>query len=129
MKTYDVTVTRDGRWWMVEIPELDVLTQARRLSEVEEMARSLIAVTLDTPLSRVKLGAMSIYLAENPKDDLSDVSARVAELRAEAQRAETSASELMRATAVALAEAEIPVRDIGEVLGVSYQRASQLANT
>ncbi len=49
MNAYDVTVTRDGSWWMVEIPALDGLTQARRLSEVTEMSRSYVAVTLDVP--------------------------------------------------------------------------------
>jgi len=45
MHSYDVHVRRDGNWWMVEIPEITGLTQARRIGEVEEMARSLIAVS------------------------------------------------------------------------------------
>ena len=47
--TYKATVTRDGRWWMVRIPEIGGLTQARRLNEVKPMASSLIAVTLNIP--------------------------------------------------------------------------------
>ncbi|HWD82904.1 MAG TPA: hypothetical protein VG497_28580 [Kribbella sp.] len=53
MKTYEVTVRREGRWWMVAVPELDGLTQARRLDEVEQVAREYIAVSTDVPLSKV----------------------------------------------------------------------------
>jgi predicted RNase H-like HicB family nuclease len=45
--TYVVNVNREGKWWMVSIPELDGLTQARNEDEVEAMARDVIAVTLD----------------------------------------------------------------------------------
>ena len=45
--TYEAHVSRDGKWWMISIPKLGALTQARHLSEVERMARSLIAITLD----------------------------------------------------------------------------------
>ncbi len=61
-------------------------------------------------------------------EDYAAVREHIAELRAEARRAEDAAATLMRETAAALSRAEVPVRDIGEVLGVSYQRASQLAN-
>ncbi|MGW4482020.1 hypothetical protein [Rhodococcus triatomae] len=53
MRTYTVEVTREGEWWMVSIPELDGLTQARQLSEAELMAREYIAVTLGVPLGDV----------------------------------------------------------------------------
>jgi len=48
-QTYTVNVTGEGRWWMVVIPELDGLTQARNLREVEVMARDYIAESLDVP--------------------------------------------------------------------------------
>ena len=41
MRTYDIQVTRDGRWWMVYVPEIDQLTQARHHGEIEPIARSL----------------------------------------------------------------------------------------
>ena len=49
-----VTATRDGRWWSVEVEGIG-FTQARNLSEVETMARDLVAVTLDVDPSRVVL--------------------------------------------------------------------------
>lgn len=76
-KNYDVTVTRDGRWWMVGVPAIDGLTQARRLSEAAE----------------------ACALADS------------------------------QSLAQELAAANIPVRDIGALLGLSYQRVSQLVNS
>lgn len=50
MSGYDITVTRDGKFWLIEIPALDGATQARRLSEVDEMAIDYIAeVTGEQP--------------------------------------------------------------------------------
>ncbi|OHU23589.1 hypothetical protein BKG77_08075 [Mycobacteroides chelonae] len=53
MRTYDIQVTRDGKWWMINVPEIDQLTQARHEGEVEEMARDLIAVHQDIPIEDV----------------------------------------------------------------------------
>jgi hypothetical protein len=55
MPTYDIDVTRDGRWWMIHIPALDGLTQARFPGEIEEMARSYIAVSTDTPIEDIEV--------------------------------------------------------------------------
>jgi hypothetical protein len=38
---------------MIYVPEIDELTQARHVSETEDMARSLIAVSTDTPIADV----------------------------------------------------------------------------
>jgi hypothetical protein len=53
MHHYKVEVSRDGRWWMINVPEIDQLTQARRINEIEDMARSVIAITTDTPLTDI----------------------------------------------------------------------------
>jgi len=37
--TYTATATREGRWWLVRVPEIDGVTQARSLAEAEVMAR------------------------------------------------------------------------------------------
>jgi hypothetical protein len=47
MHEYKVEVTRDGRWWMIHVPEIDQLTQARRIGEIVPMAESLIAISTD----------------------------------------------------------------------------------
>jgi hypothetical protein len=123
--TYDVNVTRDGRWWMIAIPAIDALTQARRVTDVEEMARSLIAVTLDVAPSKVKIGKITIKVG---KKDVVKTAEEIAKLRATAAEIEAQASKLARATAGELVEADVPLRDVGALLGVSHQRAGQLVD-
>jgi len=123
MKTYEIRVYRDGKWWMVEIPEIDGLTQARRLSEVEDMARSFIAVDQDVAPSEIQLRSPQVIVSG---EDLGSTMRDILEFRKTARVAEEKAAALMVATARRLAKQQVPLRDIGEVLGVSHQRVHQL---
>jgi hypothetical protein len=53
--TDDIEVTRDGRCWMIHIPALDGLTQARFPTDIDDMAHDYIAVTLDIPIEDVRV--------------------------------------------------------------------------
>lgn len=123
MKTYEVTVSRDDRWWMVAVPELGGVTQARRLDEVERMAREYIAVSTDVPLSKV---AVEVAGIEADGQDLLEAKTLVDGLRRRAKDLEALVAELTREVASALTDASVPVRDVSSVLGVSHQRVSQL---
>ncbi|WP_405068125.1 hypothetical protein OG558_42535 [Kribbella sp. NBC_01510] len=123
MKSYEAAVTREGRWWMIEIPELDGLTQARRLDEVERAAREYIAVTTDVPLSQVAVEISGIQVAGQ---DLLEAKALVDDLRGRARQLDALIGDLTREVASALTDADVPVRDVSSVLGVSHQRVSQL---
>jgi hypothetical protein len=52
---YEYTVTRDGAWWMVHVPALDGLTQARFPGEAELMAREWIAVSQGIAIADVEV--------------------------------------------------------------------------
>lgn len=58
MRTFDIQITRDGRWWMIRIPELDGVTQAEHPVEIEERARDYIAVALDLPIDSIAVRAL-----------------------------------------------------------------------
>ncbi|MFB7876533.1 type II toxin-antitoxin system HicB family antitoxin [Nocardia sp. NPDC056064] len=123
--TYRVQITRDGRWWMVHIPELDELTQARRLSEAPLMAREVIALHTGVPLTEVTVD-VEIAVEDIP---VSKRASAVAAHRVEAARLERLVVDESRRLARELAQRKVPVRDIGEILGVSHQRAQQLTST
>jgi hypothetical protein len=123
MKTYDVTVSRDGKWWMIHIPDLDGLTQSRRLGEIEDMARDYIAVVTDVPLSQVAVRVSGIDVAGQ---DLVEIRTLIDELREQARQAEAAVARLAEQVAVALVASRVPMRDVSEILGVSHQRVSQL---
>ncbi|HET6298565.1 MAG TPA: hypothetical protein VFG33_34650 [Kribbella sp.] len=123
MTNYEVAVAREGRWWMIEIPELDGLTQARRLDEVEKMAREYIAVTVDVPISQVTVSISGVKVAGQ---DVLETKALVDDLRRHAKQLDDLVAELTREFASALSGASVPVRDVSKMLGVSHQRVSQL---
>ncbi|QFG10052.1 HicB-like antitoxin [Mycobacterium phage IdentityCrisis] len=134
MHTYKVNVTRDDRWWMITVPELDGYvnkagainlsdtTQARRLSEVRGQAIDFICTVTDSAPSEVEVN-ISIEV------DGIDVSAQARHIEQERTLAECHAS-IARHDAMQLArelaDRGVAVRDVGEVLGLSFQRAQQL---
>jgi hypothetical protein len=125
MHHYKVEVSRDGRWWMINVPEIDQLTQARRINEIEDMAPSLIAITTDTPLTDITVQITSINVPE-----FGDIAGRAREIEA-ARRTAVQANEAAQRAAAdyvqALAKAGVPVGDAAALLHVSPQRISQLA--
>ncbi len=124
MDRYQVVVTRDGRWWMISVPEIDGLTQARRLSEVERMARELIAVTLDVRLSEV-----AVVVTFGDIDGIP-VNSRIQTIASEKEKAaqlEQDAAAQTKTLVKELVAHNVPLRDIGAMLGLSFQRVHQLA--
>ena len=67
MHVYRVNVTRDDRWWMITVPELDgyltpggsinvgATTQTRRLADVAAQARDFICTVTDSAPSEVDI--------------------------------------------------------------------------
>lgn len=125
-ESYEVTVTREGKWWMIEVPALGDggLTQARRLGEAELMARELIAVSVGKPLADI---TVSVHVKLDPEGpDLAERAEKIKQDRERAAKYESASVESARALAHEMAAASVPVRDIGQLLDVSFQRASQL---
>ena len=119
--TYTAKVSRDGRFWLIHVPEVDRYTQARNVGEIETMARDLVAVMLDIEPDSFDL-KIRIELPSTVQAHLKEVE----QARAVAAEARTRAAAELRAAAVELKESGLSVRELGSVLGVSYQRASQL---
>jgi hypothetical protein len=134
MHTYQVKVSRDDRWWMIDVPELDgyvnadgainlsTTTQARRLADVPGEALDFICTVTDSAPSTVAV-TISITVADI---DVTAEAQRVAHDRQLAEQHAAAAQAQARELARSLAEHGVAVRDVGEVLGVSFQRAQQL---
>jgi predicted nucleotidyltransferase len=123
VKRYDVTVTPAGRYWHIEVPAVDRVTQARHLREVDDMARDLIAIMTDEAPATIELD-VRVVLPKSVREHLRAAE----ELRQESARAQAQAAKELRAAAQTLHEAGLPLRDVGAALGVSYQRAHQLVS-
>ncbi|WBB77294.1 helix-turn-helix domain-containing protein [Micromonospora sp. WMMD882] len=115
---YTVECARSGSWWAITVPELKgVFSQARRLDQVESMAREAIGLMLE-----VAPDSFDVEI----KPVLPDQVVRAREARVALRQAERSAEETTRYAAVELIRAGYTVRDIGELLGISPQRVSQI---
>ena len=125
MKTYNITVTREGKWWMIDVPAIDGLTQARRLSEIKDMAVSLIAITVDVPASQVDVNIVAMIVDGT---DLVERRRQIDAGREAARAAERKVAALTVDLVRKLDADHVPLRDIGEAVGVSFQRVHQLLN-
>jgi hypothetical protein len=123
MSTYTADVSRDGRFWLIHVPAIDRYTQARSLREIEDMTRDLIAVMQGVEPDSFEIN-VQLTMPASVREHLRRVeAARIAEAKA---RAEAAAE--LRAAAVDLHESGVALRDVGRLLGVSHQRASQLTS-
>lgn len=115
---------RSEKWWAVEVPEIPGLfTQARRLDQVPAMVKDAAALMTGQPEDSFQV-IMQVHVHNAALQAL--VREALAK-SAEAARLQAEASEKTRTAARCLAQDEgLTVREIGEVLGVSHQRAHQL---
>jgi hypothetical protein len=129
MPDYKVEITREGRWWMVRIPEIGGLTQARRLAEAPTMAREYIALDRGIPLRDVTVEVASVRMEEPASRELLQSARQIKDMRARAGALERESAERAREYAHRLVGHGVPVRDIAALLEISPQRVSQLTNS
>ena len=126
MKTeYHAQVTRDDKWWLISVNGINGLSQARRLSEAEHNATELISAATGQPPDEI---VVAIEVERVGSVKVARRLAAVTEKRNRAAELEASASSATRALAADLESAGVPLRDIGTLLGVSFQRAHQLVS-
>jgi hypothetical protein len=132
VSTYRVDVHREDRWWIICVPQLDgnngleeCLGQARRYEDIEKEARDVITVAADVAPSTIDL---DVHVRIDDID-VSAVAEAIARERAVAAEADARARQASLDVAKRLKAAGVPVRDIGAVTGLSFQRAQQLVNT
>lgn len=120
-RTLEAVAMKDGKWWEISIPELDQVTSTKKLSEVQEYADSLAAAILDVPEGAVTVN-VTYELPEAAKKEW----AKAREETDKARELSMSAAEHTRRVVRGLHAEGYTVRDIEKVLGISFQRASQL---
>lgn len=123
VKTYHAEVTRDGKFWLIRIPEVGRSTQAIRFKDVAAVASELIEIMTG-------LGDQDYDLHLNVKlpTTVLDHRARAEVLRDEAKRKYAEAASESRAAVQELIALGLSQREAGEVLGISFQRVNQLVN-
>ena len=122
-KTYQVHAVRSGSWWAITVPALcGVFSQAKRLDQVESMAREAIALMLD--MDEADVGDIEVVVI--PPAEAVDVLERLKASAAAATEATEAAAEARRWAARLLRDEGLPMRDVGKLIGVSHQRVIQI---
>ena len=122
-RSYRVEAVRSGDWWSITVPELSgVFSQAKRLDQVERSAREAIAMMLDIDEARV--GSLEVDVT--PPATVVELLKRLHNFVATANEATDAAAAARREAAQLLREEGLPIRDVGELIGVSHQRVSQI---
>ena len=119
--TYRVIATHEERFWLLSVPELDVVTQARTLDRAEATVRDLIAVWLDVPAD-----SFAVEVEPRLDDEWTKLLRETKDARATADKASARASELLRTSVTTLHDAGLSAREVGSLVGISYQRVQQL---
>ncbi|MGH2627040.1 MAG: type II toxin-antitoxin system HicB family antitoxin [Anaerolineales bacterium] len=121
--TYHAMVRRSGRFWSVHVPEIERWTQARHLRELNAMTEDLVEL-----MTGAEAGSFTVLYDIELPESVQEHLARAERLRSESAKAQAEAAAEVRAAARALHDSGLSLRDVGRILGVSYQRAHQLVS-
>jgi DNA-directed RNA polymerase specialized sigma24 family protein len=122
-KIYRATVEREPGWWIISVPELDLVTQARRIRDIQHMATDLVAAWLDADPTDVRVEIEDF----TPPAAVLDQMDRAKRLLGQATREQEEAGRLASdAVGVLVDELGLTLRDAAEILGISHQRVAQL---
>ena len=112
---------RSGNWWAVEVPETPGLfTQARRLDQIDGMVRDA-ARMLGREVGMVTVDPKLSEEDERMIDELLAARREATEARAKASRLTAGAGDALRGQGMT-------VRDVADIIGITPQRVSALAN-
>jgi hypothetical protein len=127
-KTYRVVVTREGRAWLADVPELTgAHTFARNIPGLDESVREVIAMVEDLPEG----AEHSLDLAYEFHTGIPAIDDATSRLRADRERIKREEKDLAERTAQVARDLvtrySMSVRDAAALTGVTKQRISQVA--
>lgn len=125
--TFTALTERGEDWWVIQLKEdPGLLTQTRRLDQIPDMVRDALELfpeLTDDPYKDI----VNIEFREG--EAIADIANQAVQANQKAKQAQEEASQLMRQAAAELSKKGLSYRDIGTLLGVSFQRAQKLATT
>lgn len=123
MTTYTARASREEGWWTVTVDEVPGLfTQARRLDQIPAQVQD--ALTL---FPEVEENPQTATVNVIPDPAFTSVSAPAIELQRKALKTRAKATHAAQEAASDLYALGLSYRDIGTLLGVSFQHAQKLA--
>lgn len=123
---YEVVAHREGRWWVFDVPALDVMGQAAALSEVADEARGIIAAWNEDGPAYEDVSVSVRLDGEAEARRLWEESE--AEERAARQALDHAAARKREAVALLRGKKRYSAAEAARVLGVTRQRIYQLGS-
>jgi len=120
----DAVATRDGRWWLVTLPELGTAGQARSVREISAVAVEVAALWLDVPEE-----AVDVTVRVHVDDEAEALWEQARQLEAEVRRREQEAAALRRRAVRLARDAGYTLDAVGAAFHVTQQRVQQLAKS
>ncbi|MEV6650248.1 hypothetical protein [Streptomyces sp. NPDC051219] len=117
---YEARLHRIGRWWAIDVPQLDIHTQCRTLDEAEDMARGAIVEALGIRPDTI---AVELVVPEFQSLLRSVQEARTHRAAADAAEQQTVSD----AARTLIEDLRVSQSDACRLLGISHQQVSQLA--
>ena len=122
-RTFTVTAERGrGPWWVTECAEAGAVSQVRRIDQAADDIREAIAY-----LSGLPEDGFDIEVTPVLPDAFWEAMRGAEDQRDVAAAANRAAAELNQRAARVLRDEGLTLRDVGHLMGVSHQRAAQLA--
>lgn len=119
-----VTAERTPRGWWVLESDNGAVDQVRRLEHADGAIREAVAHLAGVPVADIDIELVPVLPA-----GFEDAKRHAADLRAQAESLQAQAAAANREAAATLAAAGMTVRDIGRLMDISPQRASQLVSS
>lgn len=127
MNTFTALTERGEGWWVVQLKEdPGLLTQTRRLEQIPDMVRD--ALELFPELTDDPENA-TINIEFRDEENPLTIAGPAVQASQHAKQAQEEASQLMRQAAMKLSKNGMSYRDVGFLLGISFQRAQALATS
>lgn len=125
MTEYTVRAERSGKWWVLQAVEAPgAISQVSRLDQAGDIVEAIAFVTGE-PTESISFRLEPVMPAE-----VQHVLAEAERLREVSRTAQHEAAEETRRAARTLRdELHLTIREVGAMLGVSYQRAHQLLSS
>ncbi|MDR0593475.1 MAG: hypothetical protein LBG60_09545 [Bifidobacteriaceae bacterium] len=123
-QTYQATARREGAWWIIAIPELGAVTQARNVREIETMAQGLVTALLD--LDSAARVDVTLELPEAAGKAWREAERLQRQAEADSRRAAGLRRSAVRSL---LGDHRLTQADASALLGISHQRVQQLAKS
>jgi len=123
-RRFEATARREGRWWIVSVDELQAVTQARSVREIDDMATGLVSALLDLEPDDIE-----VHVEVQLPREVAEAWREAGRLREQADEASRQAAELSRRAVRSLvSEQRVTQVDAAALLGISQQRVHQLAH-